>query len=133
MPLKLFTRTGLFSHDDIQVTSGTPNQARSESIIAVNPNDQNNIIAASKKFSDPDTYRFTIGIRVSFDGGDTWQDATLPTLPEWGAMVGSGQQGASTGMTDPAIVFDDFGNAFMVCEPIKYGADIQTIGMFVSK
>jgi hypothetical protein len=133
MPLKLFTRTGVFPEHNIQVTSGTLNQARSESIIAVNPNDRNNIIAASKKFSDPDAYRFTIGIRVSFDGGGTWQDGILPTLPEWGAMVGSGQQNASTGMTDPAIVFDDFGNAFMVCEPIKYAADIETIGMFVSK
>jgi hypothetical protein len=140
MPLKLFTRIGVFSQNDIQVTSGTPNQARSESIIAVNPNDRNNIIAASKKFTDPDAYRFTIGIRVSFDGGDTWQDAKLPTLPEWGNMVDSGHLDASTGMTDPAIVFDDFGNAFMVCEPIKYVpniqtnvTDIQTIGMFVSK
>jgi hypothetical protein len=134
MPLKLFTRIGVFSQEDIQVTSGTPNQARSESIIAVNPNDRNNIIAASKKFTDPDAYRFTIGIRVSFDGGDTWQDATLPTLPEWGNMVDSGHLDASVGMTDPAIVFDGFGNAFMVCEPIKYvGGDIQTIGMYVSK
>src|SRR5258708_39260788 len=105
MPLKLFTKMGVFSHDDIQVTSGTPNQARSESIIAVNPNDQNNIIAASKKFSDPDTYRFTIGIRVSFDGGDTLEDATPPTLPQRGKIGGSGHLNGFTGSTDPGLSF----------------------------
>src|SRR5665647_162111 len=103
-PLKLFTKIGLFPGYNIQVTSGTPKQARSESIIAANPRDRNNLIAASKKFSNPDTYRFSIGVRVSFDGGESWQDATLPTLPEWGDMVGAGGQDASAGMTDPAVV-----------------------------
>ena len=134
-PLKLFTKIGLFPQGDIQVTSGTPHQARSESMITVNPLDRNNLIAASKKFSDPQTYRFTIGVRVSFDGGWSWQDATFPTLPEWGDMVGIGGQDASAGMTDPAVAFDHFGNAFMVGEPIKYqpNGEIDTIGMFVYK
>ncbi|MBF6571332.1 MAG: exo-alpha-sialidase [Candidatus Binataceae bacterium] len=137
MPLRLFRKIGLFSKDDIQVTYGTPKQARSESVIAINPRDRNNLIAASKKFSNPDTYRFTIGIRVSFDGGGSWQDATLPTLPEWGNMVGIGTFDAEAGMTDPAVVFDDFGNAFLVGEPIGYYSgfsspnDLQTIGMFI--
>ena len=136
---RLFRGIGLFPHDNIQVTSGTPKQARSESIIAVNPRDRNNLIAASKKFSNPNTYRFTIGVRVSFDGGESWQDATLPTLPEWGNMVGIGTFDAPAGMTDPAVVFDDFGNAFLVGEPIGYfpgfesPKDIQTIGMFIYK
>ena len=138
-PLKLFTKIGLFPGDNIQVTSGTPKQARSESIIAANPRDRNNLIAASKKFSNPQTYRFTIGVRVSFNGGESWQDATLPTLPEWGDMVGIGSNDASAGMTDPAVAFDDFGNAFMVGEPVGYFPgfqppnDIQTIGMFIYK
>jgi hypothetical protein len=55
----------VYFHTTTFRSRGTPDKARSESIIAVNPNDQNNIIAASKKFSDPDAYRFTIGIRVS--------------------------------------------------------------------
>ena len=134
---KLFTQHGLFPHGNIQVTSGTPNQARSESIIAVNPRDRNNLIAASKKFSNPKTYRFTIGVRVSFDGGSDWQDATLPTLPEWGDMTGTGGQDGSTGMSDPAAAFDDFGNAFMVGEPFKYKGDTggtgNTIDLFIYK
>jgi hypothetical protein len=131
---RLFRGIGLFPHDNIQVTSGTPKEARSESIIAVNPRDRNNLIAASKKFSNPDTYRFTIGVRVSFDGGGSWQDATLPTLPEWDEYAGDIIV-ERAGMTDPAVVFDNVGNAFMVGEPIKYQPDglIDTIGMFIYK
>ena len=88
MPPQLFTQTGLFRGKNIQVTSGTVKQARSESIIAANPANPFNLIAASKKFSNPQTYRFTIGVRVSFTGGSSWLDATLPVLQEWGDMVG---------------------------------------------
>jgi hypothetical protein len=136
---KLFTKFGLFPTKNIQVTSGTRKQARSESIIAVNPQDRNNMIAASKKFSNPKTYRFSVGVRVTFDGGDTWKDANLPTLPEWPSMVGLGDADPLGGMTDPSAVFDDFGNAFLVGEPVGYFGgflppkDIQTIGMFVYK
>ena len=133
---KPFTTIGLFPKTNTQVTSGTPKQARSESIIAINPRDRKNMIAASKKFSNPETYRFTVGIRVSYDGGDNWQDATLPTLPEWGEHTGD-IIGERAGMTDPAVVFDDFGNAFMVGEPILYkdefGRVLDTIGMYVYK
>jgi hypothetical protein len=134
-PSKIFTQYGLFPGSDIQVTSGTPKQARSESIIAINPANPTNLIAASKKFSNPKTYRFTIGIRVSFDGGNTWLDSELPILQEWGDMVGLGGKDASAGMTDPAVVFDAFGNTFLVGEPIKYQPDgvIDTIGMYVYK
>lgn len=136
MPPKSFTQPGLVSGTDVQVTSGTPKQARSESVIAANPANPSNLVAASKKFSNPQTYRFTIGVRVSFDGGASWTDATLPTLPEWGDMVGTGGQDASAGMTDPAVVFDLQGKAaFMVGEPIKYqpNGQIDTIGMYIYK
>jgi hypothetical protein len=133
---RLFRGIGLFPHDNIQVTSGTPNQARSESIIAVNPRDRNNLIAASKKFSNPEIYRFTIGVRVSYDGGDSWQDSSLPTLQEWDEYAGDIIV-ERAGMTDPAVVFDNFGNAFMVGEPIRYkdnlGDKIDTIGMYIYK
>src|SRR5579872_1693753 len=136
--LKLFTRNGVFPSANIQVTSGRPKEARSESAVAVNPIDSKNIIAISKKFSHPETYRFTTGLRVSFDGGWTWQDAVVPTLPEWGDMVGGPGIDPSAGITDPNMAFDGFGNAFMIVEPIKYVPNtspvgIDTIGMFVSK
>ncbi len=135
MPPKIFTQLGLFAGHDIQLTSGNSKQARSESTIAVNPNDPDNLIAASKKFSNPQTYRFNIGLRVSFDGGVTWTDAVLPTLPSWGDMVGTPGHDASAGMTDPSVAFDGLGNAFFVGEPIAYqpNGDIDTTGMFVYK
>ena len=134
--LKLFTKDGLFPTQNIQVTSGTRAQARSESIIAVNPQDRNNLIAASKKFSNPETYRFNVGIRVSYDSGENWQDATLPLLQAWNERDGDIII-ELPGMTDPAAAFDDFGNAFMVGEPIHYkdrvGNVIDTIGMYIYK
>ena len=125
--------SGLFPRGNVQVTSGDAKQARSESFITSNPKNPNNLIAASKKFSNPSTYHFSIGVRVSFDAGKTWQDATLPTLAEWGSFVGVGGKDAAAGMTDPAVAFDDFGNAFMAGEPISYGANgqINTVGMYV--
>lgn len=130
----IFTQTGLFPGSNLQVTSGTAKQARSECVIAVNPLDPDHLIAASKKFSNPATYRFHIGLRVSHDGGLTWSgDVHIPTLPEWGDFVGGAGKDPDAGMTDPAVVFDNSGNAFFLGEPIHYGAgeEIDTIGMFV--
>ena len=44
---------------DVQVTSSAPNQSRSESVVAVNPTNSQNMICASKKFIDPNAYHFT--------------------------------------------------------------------------
>ena len=133
---RLFTKIGLFPHNNIQITSGTHTEARSESVIAVNPGDRNNLIAASKKFSNIETYRFTIGVRVSYDRGENWLDSTLPALQEWDEFSGDILV-EKAGMTDPAVAFDDFGNAFMVGEPLRYkdrfGRDLETIGMYIYK
>lgn len=135
MGLGTVTVFDLFVTNNVQVTHGNAQQARSESAIAANPLNPKNLIAASKKFSNPATYRFSIGLRVSFDGGETWQDSVLPTLPEWGDFTPHNGQDVSSGMTDPAVVFDSFGNAFYVGEPIKYVANggINTVGMFIYK
>ncbi|HEV7588129.1 MAG TPA: sialidase family protein [Longimicrobium sp.] len=127
------TKHSLLQGPDVQVTSGTPSQARSESVIAVNPNNPDHLIAASKKFSNPVKYVFSIGIRVSLDGGQSWADSQLPTLPEWGSFVGMNGKDAEAGMTDPAAVFDHLGNVFYLAEPISYANDIATIGMYVYK
>jgi hypothetical protein len=132
----LFTQYGLFPQGNVQVTSGNPKQARSESVVATNPKDTQHLIAASKKFSNPATYRFAVGVRVSSDGGLHWpNEVKLPTLPEWGDFGSGPGQDAVTGMTDPATTFDDFGNAFLVGEPIRFqqGGQIDTVGMYVYK
>ncbi|MGR5965198.1 hypothetical protein ACT7DB_16740 [Bacillus cereus] len=50
---------------NIQITHSQNNQSRSESQVAINPKNSNNLIAASKKFIDPIKYRFTVAVLYS--------------------------------------------------------------------
>jgi hypothetical protein len=89
---------------NIQATSGTGvNDARSESCIAIDPNDSQRMVAASKKFRDIHNYDFTIATVYSIDGGETWHPSEdVPLLPPW------------SGITDPALTWDDAGNVYLV-------------------
>ena len=109
--------TGLFLNKDVRVTHSNSNQSRSESDIAINPLNPDNIIGASKKFYDPAKYRFYLGVYYSFDAGEHWQESTLPIQPNW------------QGMTDPSITFDPTGVAFLLTEPIIYQDESQTAEM----
>ncbi len=52
---------------------------RSESNIAINPNNPLQIVSSSKKFANIVTYNFTLATEYSIDGGQTWHDsAPLP-------------------------------------------------------
>ncbi len=119
-PFNPFTR-GLFPTKNIQVTKSTQTESRSESEVAVNPLNPSNIVGASKKFYDPQAYKFYLGTYYSFDGGSTWAESSLPLQQGW------------QGMTDPALTFDELGNVFLVGEPLLYQADITGLGMFVYK
>ena len=89
---------------NVQVTYDTStNNARSESSIAINPNNPNQIVAASKKFADIYTYDFTLATEYSTDGGQTWHASPALALPA-GATV----------MTDPTLAWDDSNNVFLV-------------------
>ncbi len=89
---------------NVQVTYDTsPNNARSESSVAINPNNPDQIVAASKKFADIQTYDFTLATEYSTDGGKTWHASPELTLPK-GATV----------MTDPTLAWDDSNNVFLV-------------------
>lgn len=80
----------------------TPSNDRSESAIAINPTNQYNMIGAAKRFTDPMTYTFSLGVSYTFDGGLSWKEAPL-TLPA-----------GATGTSDPAVAWDDLGNAYLV-------------------
>ena len=80
-----------------------PSNARSESSIAINPNNPLQVVSASKKFFNLQTYSFTLATEYSADGGKSWSDSDPLSLP-----------GASTIMTDPTLAWDDSGNVFMV-------------------
>jgi hypothetical protein len=108
----------LFPGPNRQVTFSNPNQSRSESAVAINPLNPQNMIAISKKFIDPVKYHFTVEPMVTTDGGDTWNPLPLPAPSGW------------DGMTDPVVAFDHHGTAFVVTEPLRFDPDdIVVTGM----
>jgi hypothetical protein len=89
---------------NIRVThDASPENARSESNIAINPNNPLQVVSSSKKFANIKTYNFTLATEYSTDGGQSWFDSAPLALP-----------GASTIMTDPTLAWDDSGNVFLV-------------------
>jgi hypothetical protein len=113
-------QNGLFPGKDSRATSSSALQARSESVIAINPLDESNMVGASKKFIDPDNYHFRLGPIYTFDSGVTWHESVLPMESGW------------DGMSDPTVAFDAFGHAFLVGEPVKFDpTDIHGLGMAV--
>src|SRR5262245_4920913 len=108
---------------NIQVThDANLNNARSESAIIINPNNPQQIVAASKKFRNIQTYDFVLATAYSTDGGRTWNDSADFVLPA-GATV----------MTDPTLAWDDSGNVFMVGLVGKNPPTFDTIGIAIYK
>src|SRR5215469_10574868 len=71
------------------------NNARSESSIAINPRNPYNIVASSKRFTNPNKYEFSLAIYTTFDGGESWTEANpLKLLDGW------------AGVSDPALAWD---------------------------
>ena len=108
---------------NIRVTHETDlNNARSESSLAINPNNTQQIVAGSKRFIDYHTYDFTLATSYSTDGGLHWNDsAPLALLTGW------------TGISDPAIAWDDSGNVFLVALPFNNPPDSTVIGIAIYK
>ncbi|MBA3920153.1 MAG: exo-alpha-sialidase [Nostocaceae cyanobacterium] len=98
----------------------SPSNARSESAIAINPLDPYNIVASSKRFTNPATYAFSLAAYATFDGGQSWIEAPpLALQPGW------------AGTSDPAVAWDNFGNAYLVALPFGPGSSIPTLGIAV--
>jgi len=76
-----------------QVTYSTsPNNPRSESDLESNPLDARNLVGASKKFTNPATYDFTMAAYASFDGGESWTEAPPLALPRENAPKQRGRK-----------------------------------------
>jgi hypothetical protein len=121
-------QTGLFPTGNKRATTSNASQSRSESCIAINPKNPNNMVGSSKKFINPATYLFKLGVIYTFDAGNHWNESSLPMKQGW------------DGMTDPAMAFDDFGNAFLIGEPLKFhpdkvgtSDDLEGLGMVAYK
>jgi hypothetical protein len=108
---------------DIQVSHSTsPNNARSESSVVANPNNPNHLVGASKKFTNPHAYQFTLAAYYSTDAGHTWTESpTLTLLSGWG------------GISDPALAWDNQNNCFLVALPFDTSANMNIIGIAVYK
>ena len=108
-------------YTNTQVTfDANPANARSESAISVNPRNPANIVGASKKFTNPQTYEFTLAAYASFDGGTTWtESAPLGFQPGWG------------GISDPTLAWDGAGNVYLVALPFPPGDAPNQIGIAV--
>jgi len=91
-------RSNAFPPINRRVTDSTSTKnARSESSIAINPRNPYNIVAASKRFTDPAKYEFSLAIYTTFDGGETWHETSDLKIPsEWKA----------SGTSDPALAWD---------------------------
>ena len=108
---------------NIQVThDADPSNARSESAIAVNPNNPLQIVASSKEFLGLHAYTFTLATAYSTDGGKTWNDSADFALPS-----------GSTVMTDPTLAWDDVGNVYFLGLTGNNPPVITSIGMVVYK
>jgi hypothetical protein len=98
-----------------------PANARSESSMAINPNNSNEMVAGSKKFTNPMTYEFTLATSWSSDGGVTWNASSdLPLLAGW------------AGISDPALCWDESNNVYMLALPFK-DPGLIVIGIAVYK
>jgi hypothetical protein len=107
---------------NIQVTHDVnPNNARSESSLVVNPNDPTQVVAASKKFNNIQTYDFTLATEYSTDGGLSWHESAPLSMPGF------------TVMTDPTLAWDDTGNVFLVGLAGHNPPTWETLGIVVYK
>jgi hypothetical protein len=112
----------LVANRNVQVSADTgPENARSESAIAVNPRNPQHFVGASKRFRDIANYKFSIATYASFNGGSSWTEGT-PPIPE-----GSGWDGIS----DPAVAFDGAGNPYLAGLPYRINSPMsfETFGI----
>jgi len=79
----------------------SPDNARSESSLVVNPKNYLNMVGASKRFTDPSKYQFSLVAYASHNGGLNWQETLL--VPP-----------GSDFTSDPTVTYDDVGNAYVM-------------------
>ena len=86
----------------VQVShSADVSQARAESDFAANPNNPLQLVGASKKFRNINTYDFWIAVYSTNDGGSTWHEMELPgppTVEEFNPIIV---------ISDPTVMWDD--------------------------
>lgn len=107
--------------------SPSPTNDRSESTLAVNPLDPYNMVGSSKRFTNPATYAFSLAAYATFDGGLSWIEA-----PPLALLSDPDPTKAWAGVSDPAVAWDNAGNAYLVALPFP-AAGPQTVGIAIYK
>jgi hypothetical protein len=113
---------------NIQVShSASALNARSESSVAANPRNPLLMVGASKRFTDPTHYGFTLAAYFSSDGGQTWQEA-----PSLQLLTDPDPKKTWAGISDPVVAWDDTGNVYLVALPFPSDASPYfTLGIAV--
>src|SRR5258707_413371 len=107
--------------------SPSPTNDRSESTLEVNPLDPYNMVGASKRFINPMTYAFSLAAYATFDGGLSWTEA-----PPLALLTDPDPTKAWAGVSDPAVAWDNAGNAYLVALPFP-ATGPETVGIAVYK
>jgi hypothetical protein len=101
------------SDSDLQGRS----QAQNETAIAQDPNAPNHLVASFNDYRRGDG---TCGAAWSVDGGETWQDSTVPNGFVRGRAYGAARQYFQAG-GDTAVAWDTKGNAYLQCQLFMRG------------
>jgi hypothetical protein len=98
------------------------NNARSECAIVVNPSNPSNIVGASKRFTNPHSYEFSLSAYASFDAGVSWLEAAP-----------FGLQAGWAGISDPTLAWDKAGNVWLAGLAFGPGLNSPLIGIAMYK
>lgn len=88
---------------------------RSESWLAINPANPDQIVGMSKFFYDPTYYLFHVGSYVSNDGGKSWSNTVIPGFD---CISAPGNSWVDT--TDPVFAFDSSGKIYSAMLPFSF-------------
>jgi hypothetical protein len=92
-------------------------QAQNETSIATNPNNHQQLVATSNDYRRGDG---TCGTEWSNDGGNHWQDSTMPN----GFVTGTTYRAVReyfTSSGDPSVAWDSKGNVYYSCQEFMRG------------
>ena len=95
-------------------------QAENETAIAVDPNHPNHLVAMSNDYIRGDG---TCGAHYSLDGGEHWQDSTVPNGFTRGTAFGGVARQYWQAGGDPSVAWDSKGNAYYDCQVFLRGAN----------
>lgn len=87
-------------------------QAQNETSIAQDPNAPNHIVAAFNDYRRGDG---NCGVAWSVNGGETWNDSTVPNGFMRGAAFGGFPREYFQAGSDPSVAWDTQGNAYLAC------------------